>query len=212
MVPTEGSDLERPAINVAVHLAQRFGAELRLVRVEAPAIPVDPTFGMAGYFTNRRAITESRLAQLRYLESLASECRELGGIRVTTSVEDGPVAPTLKRYAERFNVDLVVMSSHARGGFARIALGSIADYLIRRADIPVIVVKTGLYSMTVDSTHTFDKIVVPLDGSALAEEILPHVADVASRMTSAVHLLRVLTPRTYSQSEIMQPGLPWWDD
>ena len=59
--------------------------------------------------------------------------------------------------------------------------------------------------------QTFSRIVVPLDGSALAEQILPEVAALASRLNSTVSLLQVLTPLTYSQKEIMQPGLPWWD-
>jgi len=46
----------------------------------------------------------------------------------------------------------------------------------------------------------------------LAEQILPEVAALASRLNSTVSLLQVLTPATYSQKEIMQPGLPWWDD
>lgn len=212
MVPTEGSDLERPAIALAVRLARRFEAELRLVRVEPTELAVEATPGVGSYFVTDAAISETRLTQLRYLEALGSECREFGGIRVITTLEDGPVAPTLKEYAERYEVDLIVMSSHSRGGIARITMGSVADFLIRRADIPVIVVKAGLYSMTTDPNNTFNRIVVPLDGSELAEEILPHVVDVASRLRATVSLLRVLTPHTYSQKEIMQAGLPWWQD
>jgi nucleotide-binding universal stress UspA family protein len=209
MVPTEGSDLERPAITLAVRLAQRFEAELRLVRVGL-SDPVVECMPNAGAYV-ATAITESRLAQLRYLESLGAECRDLGGIRVITALEAGPVAPTLKDYAARFNVDLIVMASHARGGVSRIALGSVADYLIRRAEMPVIVVKAGMYSMTKDPNRTFNRIVVALDGSRRAEQILPQVVDVASRLQCTVNLLRVLTPQTYSQKELMQPGLPWWD-
>jgi nucleotide-binding universal stress UspA family protein len=60
--------------------------------------------------------------------------------------------------------------------------------------------------------ETIPCIVVPLDGSALAEQILPEVAAVALRLQATISLLRVLTPHTYSQQEIMQPGLPWWDE
>jgi len=52
---------------------------------------------------------------------------------------------------------------------------------------------------------------VPLDGSELAEQILPDVASLALRLRATVSLLQVLTPITYSQEQIMQPGLPWWD-
>ena len=154
---------------------------------------------------------EERLARLRKLEALGTECRVLGEIRVITALEDGPVAPTLRDYAKRFNVDLIVMSSHSRGGLKRITLGSVTDYLLRQTNVPVLVVKPPVSFIGATPEETAGRIVVPLDGSALAEQILPEVAALALRLNSSVLLLHVLTPVTYSQKEIMQPGLPWWD-
>lgn len=211
MAPTEGSDTERHAIAVATQLAQRFDAELRLVRVENAPIVLETLSNPPGLIATEQALRESRLARLRQLEALGTECRALGEIQVITALEDGVVAPTLCDYAKRFKVDLIVMSSHARGGVSRIALGSIADYLIRRAGVPVLVVKPPVALFGGEPGETFNRIVVPLDGSALAEQILPQVAALASRLNATVSLLQVLTPLTYSQEEIMQPGLPWWD-
>jgi len=45
----------------------------------------------------------------------------------------------------------------------------------------------------------------------MAEQILPEVAMLASALNAAVTLLHVLTPQTYAQKRIVQPGLPWWD-
>ena len=210
MAPTEGLDTERYAISVATHLAQRFDAELRLVRVEAAPIGLE-TLNPVAVAAAEEALRESRLARLRKLEALGAECRGLGEIRVITALEDGAAAPTLCDYASRFKVDLIVMSSHARGGISRFALGSVADYLIRRADVPVLIVKPGVTLSGGKPGETFNRIVVPLDGSSLAEQILPQVAALASRLNATVSLLHVLTPLTYSQKEIMQPGLPWWD-
>ena len=211
MAPTEGFGAERHAISVATHLAQRFDAELRLVRVETGPIGLETFSNPAGLIATQEALGEGRLARLRKLEALGVECRALGEIRVITALEDGAVAPTLQDYAGRFKVDLIVMSSHARGGISRIALGSVADYLIRRADVPVLIVKPPVTFVGSGPGETFNRIVVPLDGSALAEQILPQVAALASRLNATVSLLQVLTPLTYSQKEIMQPGLPWWD-
>ncbi len=211
MAPTEGFDTERHAISVATHLAQRFDAELRLVRVETAPIVLETLSSPAGLIAAQEALREGRLARLRKLEALGTECRALGEIRVITALEDGAVAPTLCDYAGRFKVDLIVMSSHARGGISRIALGSVADYLIRRADVPVLIVKPPVTFFGGGPGETFNRIVVPLDGSALAEQILPQVSALASRLNATVSLLHVLTPLTYSQKEIMQPGLPWWD-
>ncbi len=211
MAPTEGFDTERHAISVATHLAQRFDAELRLVRVETAPLVLETLSNPAGLIATEQVLTEARLARLRKLEALGTECRALGEIRVITALEDGAIAPTLCDYARRFKADLIVMSSHARGGVSRIALGSVADYLIRRAGVPVLIVKPPVTFLGGGLEETFNRIVVPLDGSALAEQILPQVAALASRLNATVSLLQVLTPLTYSQKEIMQPGLPWWD-
>jgi nucleotide-binding universal stress UspA family protein len=211
MVPTEGSDSERAAISVAVRLANRFEADLRLVRVETTPLVIE-TIAQTPLMITEQTLLDERVARLRKLEALGTECRALGEIRVMTALEDGPVAPTLRDYARKFNVDLIVMSSHSRGGVKRIALGSATDYLIRRTNIPVLVVRPPVSIMEATAEQTFSRIVVPLDGSELAEQILPEVAALASRLNSTVSLLQVLTPVTYSQKEIMQPGLPWWDD
>lgn len=211
MAPTEASDTERAAISVAVKLAQRFDADLRLVRVDSAPVIIEPVPHAPMLMVTRESIQEERLARLRKLEALGTECRALGDIRVITALEDGPVAPTLRDYAKKFNVNLIVMSSHSRGGVKRITLGSITDYLIRHTNIPVLVVKPPVSFIGATPEETFSRIVVPLDGSALAKQILPEVAALASRLNSTVSLLQVLTPVTYSQEQIMQPGLPWWD-
>jgi nucleotide-binding universal stress UspA family protein len=210
MAPTEGSDSERAAISVAVKLAQRFEADLRLVRVRSAPLIVE-TIAQTPVILTEEMLLEERVAHLRKLEELGAECRALGEIRVITVLEDGPVGPTLRDYAGKFNVDLIVMSSHSRGGLKRIALGSVTDYLIRRSHIPVLVVRPPVSFIGATPGQAVSRIVVPLDGSELAEQILPDVAALASRLESTVSLMHVLTPLTYSQKAIMQPGLPWWD-
>lgn len=211
MAPTEGSDSERTAISVAVKLAQRFDADLRLVRVEAAPLVVE-TIPQSPLLITEQTLLDERLARLRKLEALGTECRSQGDIKVMTAYEDGPVAPRLRDYALKFNVDLIVMASHSRGGVRRITLGSVTDYLIRNTNIPVLVVRSSGSLIGATPEQTFSRIVVPLDGSALAEQILPEIAALASRLRSTVSLLQILTPLTYSQKEIMQPGLPWWDN
>jgi len=211
MAPTKGSDSERAAISVAVKLAQRFDADLRLVRVETAPLVIETVPRPPVLAITEQTLRDERLARLRKLEALGIECRALGDIRVITALENGRVAPALRDHARKFDVDLIVMSSRSRGGVKRITLGSVTDYLIRHTNIPVLVVKPPASFIAATPEETFSRIVVPLDGSLLAEQILPDVAAFASRLNSTVSLLQVLTPLTYSQKEIMQPGLPWWD-
>jgi nucleotide-binding universal stress UspA family protein len=209
MAPTDGSDAELPALDVAVKLALRFDAELRLVRVETPPVAVDPHSGPGVLEQTEETLVEARRDREKKLEARAAELRKHGASRVVSSLESGRVEETLRDYATRSGVDLIVMSTHARGGLQRMNLGSVTDYLIRNADIPTLVVRPS-HSSTRDGL--FGRVVVPLDGSALAEQIIPHVKALADGSSASVNLVRVLRPVTYSQKQIMQPGLPWWDD
>ena len=210
MVPTDGSGSEEAAIALAVRLAQRFEAELRLVRVDTPQLVIEPITSAAGFAQTQLAITEARLTRLRKLEALGAQCRALGEICVITALEDGPVSIVLKEYAERFHVDLIVMTSHLRGGVARMTLGSVTDFLARHTDIPVLVVKNR--NLMISSGDNFNRIVVPLDGSALAEELLPHLAALASYLNATVSLIQVLVPSGYAQKEMLEPAMPWWEN
>lgn len=211
MAPTEGAESEMAAISVAVKLAQRFDADLHLVAAEAPPLGIETVPRPPVLAITEQTLADERLARLRKLEARGNEYAVLGNIRVTTALEDGPVTRTLAEYATKHNVDLIVMSSHSRGGVKRITLGSVTDYLIRNTNIPVLVVRPRTSVTGATPEYALGRIVVPLDGSELAEQILPEVAALASRLGSAVNLIHVLTPVTYSQKEIMQPGLPWWD-
>ena len=212
MAPTEGSDSERAALSVAVKLAQRFEADLRLVRVETAPLVIETVAPPPALEITETTLREEHLARLRKLEALGVELRALGEIRVITALEHGPVAPTLRDYAKKFNVDLIVMASHARGGLRRVTLGSVTDYLIRDTNIPVLVVKQSASFLGATRPEAVCRIVVPLDGSDQAEQILPGLAGLAVRLNATVSLLQVLAPLTYSQKQIMQPGLPWWDE
>lgn len=212
MAPTEGLQNEKAAISVAVKLAQRFGADLHLVRAEAPPLGIETVTPPPVLAITDQTLLDERAARWHKLEALGREYRSLGNIRVTTALEDGPVTSTLANYATKHNVDLIVMSSHCRGGMKRLTLGSVTDYLVRNTNIPVLVVKQSASVIDATPERVINRIVVPLDASELAEEVLSEVSELALKFGSTVSLVHVLTPETYSQKEIMQPGLPWWDE
>jgi nucleotide-binding universal stress UspA family protein len=210
MAPTEGSDIEGEAISTAVKLAQRFDADLHLVRaLPVPLVAETPDTPVLEITEQTRA--DDRLARLGKLETLGAELRALGQIRVITALKDGRVNYTLRDYANKFNIDLIVMSSHSRGVMKRVTLGSVTDYLIRNTNIPVLVVKPPVSLVRATPEETVARIVVPLDGSATAEQILPEVTALALALNATVNLLHVLISLTHSQKRIMQPGPPWLD-
>ena len=211
MAPTDGSDAERPTLDVAVTLAQRFDAELRLVRVETPPVVVDPRSGPGVLNQTEQTLLDARRAREKKLEALADDLRKRGAPRVISSLVTDRVEAGLRDYANSNSVDLIVMSSHSRGGLNRVNLGSVTDYLIRNTVIPTLVVRPTHSAVSGNGNAPFQRIVVALDGSALAEQILTPVSALISGSSASVSLVKVLQPVFYSK-EKERSGLPWWED
>src|SRR5688500_16258816 len=81
------------------------------------------------------------------------------------------------------------MGSHGHGGVKRFVLGSVADEVARHAPVPVLVVRGGSAS---PPAVQLTRIIVPLDGSELAEQAVPVAAALAADLGVPVHLMRVL--------------------
>jgi nucleotide-binding universal stress UspA family protein len=211
MVPTDGSGFDREAIRTALRMAERSNAKVRLVRVLAS----DSFFGTtpdAHWMPMSAELGHSeRTSALSELYALATECRTEFKANITVDLHGGPVADVLQGYAKRHDVDLIVMSTHGRNGISRLSLGSVTDSLIRHTTIPVLVVRPSTSYLNPQLGQAFKRIVVPLDGSALAEQILPRVLTLGKLEDAEVSLLQVLVPQSYSQKELSDPDLPWWD-
>lgn len=211
MVPTDGSGFDREAIQVALRVAERSRAKVQLVRVHSTGA----FFGMgsspdAATFSVE-VLQQERDRILSELYALAAECRNTSDAEIDVALEDGPVPDALQAYASRNKVDLIVISSHGRGGIARLSLGSVTDLLIRRTTIPVLVVKPHASYLNPQAGEPFRRIIVPLDGSSLAEQILPEVVALAKVEESELTLLHVLVPRTSLQKGMSDKKILWWD-
>ena len=189
MVPVDGSVFSRQAVFQGLRLARKNGAQLRLVRVGSmPVVFGGPEMVQL----ENTAWKLERESILKQLYQLAAECRGSSGIDVTVSVEDGPVADALGSHALSHKVDLIVMASHARRGIARVWHGSIADRLIRATGLPVLVVRPPSLATEMTSGPCFKRIIIPLDGSALAERSLKPALALAELEEAEVTLLRVV--------------------
>lgn len=211
MAAHDGSSNSSIALTRAIRFARHFKAELRIVRVSEPVIVVDALAGVASAESQQKAIDAQVARELRELEACARKARRVGIPSVVTALLEGSPAITLANYAREFQIDLIVMSSHSRGEVARLALGSVTDYLSRNTEIPVLIVRQAPNLVTRDEAIV-ERILVPLDGSELAEQILPQVVALTSTPFTTVNLLQVLTPATFSQKKIMEPALPWWEN
>jgi nucleotide-binding universal stress UspA family protein len=208
MVPTDGSGFDRKAILVALRVAERCGARVLLVRV----ITSGGYLGAEGIdrIASVDVLRDEHTAALSELNALATECRNLSSAEISADLEEGPAAHVLERYTKQHEIDLIVISSHGRRGLARLSLGSVTDSLIRGTTIPVLVVKPNASYLTPEVSQEFHRIIVPLDGSSLAERILDPVIPLAKLEGKEITLLHILAPLEDWSEEGDTRRLPWW--
>jgi len=201
LVPLDGSPLAEEALPLALRIAHKSGAAIRLALVhEPPAIPYDAP--------NARLVTcadqAMEQAEREYLRNAEARLRE-GGTQVSTvGPLAGEIGPILAEQVLELGIDLVVMATHGRGGVQRLWLGSVADYLIRHVDVPVLLVRPGAGSAPTGIASAATEIMVPVDGSTLAEEALEPAAELARLWDLELNLVRVLHPVMM----VTEPALP----
>lgn len=212
MVPTDCSGFDREAIRVALRIAERSEAKVRLVRVLTSGAYFGAGDTKTGVGAVINPVKRERDEALTELYALAAECRRTVDVDVTVALESGPVADALEGYAKRNDVDLIVISSHGRGGISRLSLGSVTDTLIRRTTIPVLVVKPTASYLNPQVRGSFKKIVVPLDGSPLAEQVIGPVMTLAVLEDAEVTLLNVLGREGANQKQPeLATKVAWWE-
>lgn len=135
VVPWDFSDHSRVALDKALELTQD-ASQIRVVHVERMPMLVGP--GMLASSTDEDALKKNSESQFR--ESVANDplCK---GISFTTLINDEQ-GHTICDFARDHDADLVVISSHGRTGIARLAIGSVAERVIRYASCPVLVLRT----------------------------------------------------------------------
>jgi nucleotide-binding universal stress UspA family protein len=107
-------------------------------------------------------------------------------VRIDTRVVDAPADVAILEAAEDEEINLIVMSTHGRSGLGRWIYGSVADAVLRDAPVPVMIVPPhGLTGWTAD---TPPKILVPLDGSALAMAAIGPATQLADSLGATLML------------------------
>jgi len=108
---------------------------------------------------------------------------------VATTVEGGVPAETIITKAAEDSGTLIVMATHGRSGLPRWLLGSVAEKVLRGAINPALLIR-AIEDITAEGQVTPARIIVPLDGSELAERVLPTVLELAKALKLKVVLLR----------------------
>ena len=147
LVPLDGSDVSASALPTARQLAEALGARIHLLQVasqsEEFSVMRGAEFGTMGSDYSQQVLDEVLTVQRerieRYLDEVAEELQS-AGLEIVKAVEDGQAADKIVDYAEAGGIDLILMSTHGRGGVRRFLVGSVTDKVIRSTGLPVLVV------------------------------------------------------------------------
>ncbi len=138
LIPFDGSEESNRALSHA--LAHFSDAELTALHVINPAEAVQIT-EEDGVPPMPEDWYESSREQANQTLKRAVEEAETVDVDLTTAIEVGQPARTIIEYADDHNIDHIVMGSHGRSGVSRILLGSVAETVMRRSDVPVTIVR-----------------------------------------------------------------------
>jgi nucleotide-binding universal stress UspA family protein len=187
LVPLDGSPLAERALPHAAALARAFGAQVVLLQVlaaekRAGRWPVDP----AEWRLRRREAVV-------YLGVLATRLKE-AGLKVRGEVAEGNVEETIVGEAIAKKADLIVVSTHGRGGFSEFGLGGTAAKVLVSAGVSVLVVRSASdMAETADLAFGYDRVLVAVDCSPRSDWAL-HLAARIARSCGAELLVAHVVP------------------
>jgi nucleotide-binding universal stress UspA family protein len=143
LVPIDGSELSKTALPMAISLAQNYNAQIILLHAfdESRNIGSVPT-GEA-MLLYKRLINDLYREVEAYLIDICKSLREQS-LDVEAEIATQPAADAIIERAKRKDIDLIVMATHGRGGFARWTIGSVADKVLRYGPCPVLLVREGI--------------------------------------------------------------------
>jgi nucleotide-binding universal stress UspA family protein len=196
LVPLDGSSFAEHALPLALGLAQAAGARLCLVTVH----------GLSASDELREVVRESHFrttiasAGEAYLHAVARRIKEVAGIEAEVELLRGVSVRTLTAFIRRERIDLVVMSTHGRGGLGRAWLGSVAQSLIRQVALPILLVRPGGEGAVDLRPQQIRRVLVALDGSPAAESALRAAQEICELEGAESVLLRVVVPPMHAIS------------
>lgn len=203
LVPLDGSRNAESALETAADLAQRDGATVLLAHADTPGNPIF----VEGAPMDEEGFPVPGAHEAAYLEQVQSHLQQNWHIEVTYRVLQQPgasPAELLAACAQTEQVGFIVMTTHGRGGLDRLWLGSVVDHLVRVSHAPVLLIRpTEMHSLL----PRLQRVLVPLDGSLMAEQILPVAARIAELLSAELRLIRVVD--CLEGVQVNQFGVVW---
>ncbi len=191
LVPLDGSQLSETILPYARTIAGALMVPVELLATIEPS-----TLSAKGQ-------TDPHKANADYLNRVATSFREPKS--VLSSVEIGNPADVIVDKASLQPDTFIAMSTRGRSGIQRWMMGSVADKVLHATTSPLLLLRGETDGKT-SGEEPLSKVLVPLDGSPLAEKALPHVLELAARMKMEVVVARA--PAAPRAATVDQEGNP----
>jgi nucleotide-binding universal stress UspA family protein len=197
VVPLDGSELAERALPYAVRFAAERGGRLVLVRVALGPPPTGLDWGRQ----HLAAMPEAKA----YLAGVAKKVAMR--VPVRTAPVCGHPADEILATVKQFAADSIVMATHGRTGLAHLLYGSVAEAVLSRSPVPVFVVNARPGEAAAPPFNSASaRVMVPLDGSAFAEAVLPAALEIVGDAGELV-LTSVAEPPHHDYLTRIQAGL-----
>jgi nucleotide-binding universal stress UspA family protein len=204
LIPLDGSKLAENVLPYARAMARALDGPIELLSVVDSMDSARTSH--AGHVRSVDAIVEAAVQESRrYLEGIA---RSFTGRPVTCVVEQGQPEEVIIERAAGDKETLISMATRGRSGIHRWLMGSVAEKVLRGASTPLLLVRGDAEGKNTGEA-TLKSIVVPLDGSKLAETVLLHAVELAKKLSLAIVLTRayqIPLSATYAGAE--SPYIP----
>lgn len=188
IVPLDGSATAERAIPLAIAIALRAGSRIELVHVHDEGVLVANISMMDSRWEDERAV-EMGSAIGAMAERLAHET----GLGVTAITLRGPTAPSLVQHAIDRTADLIVMTTHGRGGFSHAWFGSVAERVIHSATTPMLVVRAGDHAHAEVTEPLFRHVLLPIDREHSGAEAMQRALTLGTHGRTTYTLLTVVS-------------------
>lgn len=192
LAPLDGSEYAERVLPFTQSLATGLSLPVTLLYAIEPEHPSISQSLNPGLHQHQSAEHRTQHA-MAYLEPVAAELRN-AGLNVGTAIPQGQPDAAIVEEADKDPGVLITMSSHGRSGLTRWWMGSVADRVLHLASNPLLIIH-ATHPRGTDQEERFERIIVPVDGSELAEQILPHVTYLSAATGVTIDLVQAIPSR-----------------
>jgi nucleotide-binding universal stress UspA family protein len=209
LVPLDGSERAEVVFPYAKELAGRLSIDIVLFLVSRPSAQAIMPMQKA-YVEQAVERVKNQVVEIQEGPKPLSEL-----VDVQSQLIEGYPPDEILRYADENEIDLILMATHGQSGRKRWKIGGVASKIMSASGIPVILVRAEMPEGVTEPEWPIKTVLVPLDGSELAESVLPHVKALGKQLGCQpvdVVLLRVCEPPTipsYYGPELSGVPLDW---